>query len=93
MWSLVRFVTATIVQEYYRAIRARVRKGEENAFQAFATLLRKNQQRYGGYVVHLGVVLICHRESRARGLQRGDGSRTSKPGDSIEIDDYRLWST
>ena len=33
MWSLCAFVTATIVQEYARAIRARVRKGEESALQ------------------------------------------------------------
>jgi hypothetical protein len=26
--------------------------------QAFGTLMRKNQRRYGGYVVHLGVVFI-----------------------------------
>jgi len=55
VWSLGAFVTATIVQEYVRAISARVRNRQENALQAFASLLRKNQQRYGGYIVHLGV--------------------------------------
>jgi cytochrome c-type biogenesis protein CcmF len=34
-WSLGAFVTATIVQEYARAIRVRVRKGDENALQAW----------------------------------------------------------
>jgi cytochrome c-type biogenesis protein CcmF len=57
-WSLCAFVFGTIAQEYTRAIRARTRKGEENALQAVAALLRKNQQRYGGYIVHLGVVFI-----------------------------------
>jgi cytochrome c-type biogenesis protein CcmF len=57
-WSLGGFVAGTIAQEFYRAIRARTRKREENAFQAFAALLRKNQQRYGGYIVHLGVVFV-----------------------------------
>jgi len=57
-WSLGAFVTATIVQEYWRAVRARMRNAGESAGTALVTLLRKNQRRYGGYVVHLGVVFI-----------------------------------
>ncbi|MGI9591240.1 MAG: heme lyase CcmF/NrfE family subunit, partial [Myxococcota bacterium] len=37
-WGAAAFVTATIAQEYWRAIRARMRKGEENAAQAFISL-------------------------------------------------------
>ena len=48
----------TITQEYARAVRARTRKGGESVLQALAALLRKNQQRYGGYIVHLGVVFV-----------------------------------
>ena len=57
-WSLGAFVVATIAQEYWRAIRARMRNAGESAATALATLLRKNQRRYGGYVVHLGIVFI-----------------------------------
>jgi cytochrome c-type biogenesis protein CcmF len=57
-WSLGAFVTATITQEYVRAIAARMRNAGESAPTALATLLRKNQRRYGGYVVHLGIVFI-----------------------------------
>ena len=56
-WTLAAFVTATIVQEYGRALRARRRHGE-GTLRALAVLLSRNQRRYGGYVVHLGVVLI-----------------------------------
>jgi cytochrome c-type biogenesis protein CcmF len=58
IWSLCAFVTATVTQEYVRAVRARMRKSGENPVRAFSTLLRKNQRRYGGYVVHLGIVFI-----------------------------------
>ncbi len=57
-WSLSAFVIGTITQEYVRAVRARTRKGEESVVGALAALLRRNQQRYGGYIVHLGVVFI-----------------------------------
>ena len=58
LWSLGAFVTATVTQEYVRAVRARMRRGE-GVVQAFGTLLRRNQRRYGGYIVHLGVVLVA----------------------------------
>ena len=87
-WSLCAFVTATIVQEYARAVGARMRKGGENVLQALGTLLRRNQQRYGGYIVHLGVVFILVgttgsvlNEERLQNLQ---------PGEAIEMNGYRL---
>jgi cytochrome c-type biogenesis protein CcmF len=87
-WSLGGFVVGTIVQEYVRAIRARVAKGEENAFQAFAALLRKNQQRYGGYIVHLGAVLILM--GAAGSVLNEERLENVKPGSEMRISDYRL---
>ena len=86
--ALGAFVTATVVQEYTRAIRVRVRKGEENALQAFASLLRKNQQRYGGYIVHLGVVLVLF--GTAGSVLNEERLENVKPGSEIQIHDYRL---
>jgi cytochrome c-type biogenesis protein CcmF len=87
-WGLGAFVVATIIQEYALAIRARVRKGGENAFQAFRALLRKNQQRYGGYIVHLGAVLmIIGMAGSVFDEERLENIRT---GDEFEIGDYRL---
>ena len=88
MWSLCAFVIATIVQEYARAIRARVAKGEENVLQAFGELLRKNQARYGGYIVHLGVVLVM--VGTAGSVLNQERLENLKPGDDFEIRDYRL---
>jgi len=88
MWSLCAFVIATIAQEYFRAIRARVRKGNENIAQAFAALLRKNQQRYGGYVVHLGAVLIM--VGTAGSVLNQERLENVDPGDEIQLRDYRL---
>jgi len=56
--SLCIFVTATIVQEFYRGTRARRLAHQEGWFEALIKLLVRNQRRYGGYVVHLGMVLI-----------------------------------
>jgi cytochrome c-type biogenesis protein CcmF len=55
--SMCAFVTATIGEEYARGIRARMGRGE-NPLVAFTELLRRNQRRYGGYIVHLAVILM-----------------------------------
>jgi len=86
--ALGAFVTGTVLQEYTRAIRVRVRKGEENAFQAFASLLRKNQQRYGGYIVHLGVVLVLL--GTAGSVLNEERLENVRPGSEIRLHGYRL---
>jgi cytochrome c-type biogenesis protein CcmF len=87
-WSLCAFVTATVLQEYARAIRARVRGRGENPAQALAALLRKNQRRYGGYVVHLGVVCIL--AGIAGAAFNEERLENVKPGGSIALDGYLL---
>jgi len=54
--SLAAFVVATIVQEFWRGTTARHRLHGENYVLAFARLVGRNRRRYGGYVVHLGIV-------------------------------------
>jgi len=88
IWGVAAFVAAAIVQEYARAIRARTRKGEENALQAFVSLLRKNQQRYGGYLVHLGFVLVM--VGIAGSVLNEERLENVAPGAEIRMDGYRL---
>ncbi len=88
VWGLGSFAVATIVQEYWLAIRARVRKGQENTLQAFRALLRKNQQRYGGYIVHLGAVLII--VGMAGSVYDDERLENLKTGGEFEIGAYRL---
>jgi cytochrome c-type biogenesis protein CcmF len=58
-YALAAFVAATVVQEFARGIRARRTLHGESAGTAFANLLRRSGRRYGGYVVHLGIVLVA----------------------------------
>ena len=55
--SMCAFVAGTITEEYWRGARARMRHGE-SFVTALVQLLRRNQRRYGGYVVHLAVILM-----------------------------------
>lgn len=44
--------------EIFRGVRARMLTRQENPLQALVKLFGRNQQRYGGYIVHVGVVII-----------------------------------
>jgi len=87
-WSLGGFAAATIVQEFYQAIRTRTKKGTENALQAFVSLLRKNQQRYGGYIVHLGVIFVLMGATGS--VLNEERLENVRPGDEVRIHDYRI---
>ena len=56
--SLVAFVAATIVLDFYRGTRARRRSGDA-LFAAMGNLLLRQNRRYGGFIVHLGVLLVA----------------------------------
>ena len=56
-YSLSAFVLMTVFTEFFRGIRVRAKRGE-NPLLAFGRLVSKNKRRYGGYIVHVGVVLI-----------------------------------
>ncbi|MFQ5851215.1 MAG: heme lyase CcmF/NrfE family subunit [Candidatus Binatia bacterium] len=57
-FTLSAFVVFTILFDTVRAVRARYRIAGEGVATALVTLARRNQRRYGGFIVHLGVVLI-----------------------------------
>ena len=57
-FSLGAFVTATITTEFTRGIQARRKKFNESIITALIKMVSKNRSRYGGYVVHLGIVFM-----------------------------------
>ncbi len=58
-FGLIAFVMATVVEEFVRGMQARRKVNGERPHIALLNLFRKNRRRYGGYVVHLAVVLLA----------------------------------
>jgi cytochrome c-type biogenesis protein CcmF len=56
--TLCVFVTLTIVMEFYRGARVIRAKAGTGWLPAVAQLTLRNTRRYGGYVVHFGIVLV-----------------------------------
>jgi cytochrome c-type biogenesis protein CcmF len=57
-FTLLAFVVCTIFYDTALALRARRRIAGEGIIRGLISLARRNQRRYGGLTVHLGVVLI-----------------------------------
>jgi cytochrome c-type biogenesis protein CcmF len=87
-WGLAGFVLATITQEYWRAVRARMTRRGESIGTALKTLLTRNQRRYGGYIVHAGFVILMLGISGAAFNE--EVLKNVRPGDSAEIGAYRM---
>jgi cytochrome c-type biogenesis protein CcmF len=79
----------TICLEWYRGTRARYQARKENLIQAFLSLITRNRARYGGFLTHIGIVLI------ALGIIGSsfyaiEKTETLNIGDSMSIGEYRL---
>jgi cytochrome c-type biogenesis protein CcmF len=83
------FVAGTVVFEWWRGVRGRMRNGRENPASAFWNLIVANRPRYGGYIVHMGIVLIAIGVAWSS-LYSVAREVTVKPGESIELAGYRV---
>jgi cytochrome c-type biogenesis protein CcmF len=86
--GLVAFVTGTITVDFVRAARARRRSGD-SWLRATGGLLRRQNRRYGGFVVHLGILVIALgiTGSQAWSVQT---EATLDRGQSVELAGYRV---
>ena len=57
-FALCGFVAATITQEFVRGARVRKDATGTDLFTAGVGLVMRERRRFGGYVVHLGIVLM-----------------------------------
>jgi len=83
------FASGTIVLEFYRGTRAHRRARRGTVVQAFLTLIRRNRRRYGGYIIHFGVVLIFVGITGSSAYQIEQGL-VLHPGASAAVGTYTL---
>ncbi|MDX2192549.1 MAG: heme lyase CcmF/NrfE family subunit [Gemmatimonadales bacterium] len=80
---LAGFTAGTIGQEFWRGMRARMRMHGEAPPLALARLVSRNRRRYGGYLVHVGVVIYF---VAFTGMAfKAEREATLKPGQSVEL--------
>ena len=86
--ALVVFVAGTIALDLFRAVRARRRSGDNWGAATWGLLLRQNR-RYGGFIVHLGILVIALgvAGSQAWSVQK---EVTLDKGQSTELAGYQV---
>ncbi|HEY2980878.1 MAG TPA: heme lyase CcmF/NrfE family subunit [Anaerolineales bacterium] len=58
-FGLVALVLAVTLYEFWRASHARQNAQKENFFTALYRLVGRNRRRYGGYIIHISMVLMA----------------------------------
>jgi cytochrome c-type biogenesis protein CcmF len=82
------FVATSIVLEFFKGAKQIAVKNQMNLALAAVELTHRNTRRYGGYLVHMGIVLMfIGFTGAAFNKNRVD---EMKPGDSVTLGTYRL---
>ena len=85
---LCAFVAVCVLAEFYKGARTRMRTVKENFAEALYNLTMRNTRRYGGYIIHLGMVLLF---VGFAGLAfKSDRKALIQEGDLLHIKDYLL---
>jgi cytochrome c-type biogenesis protein CcmF len=86
--GLAALVTLTIASEFYRGGRVISEKTGQSLFASMVQLTHRNTRRYGGYVVHFGVVVVVIGLAGAAFNQ--DREQEMSYGDKMTIGPYTL---
>jgi len=82
-WSICAFVTAVIAIEFWKGTRARARIEGEGHVLALFHLVSRNRRRWGGYVVHIGMVMLYF--GFAGSAYNVDERAHLSPGEMIQV--------
>ncbi|NOY92684.1 MAG: cytochrome c biogenesis protein CcsA [Deltaproteobacteria bacterium] len=85
--TLSTFVLSCILQEFVRGTRVRMRKGE-SAPKALLSLMSRARRRYGGYTVHIGIVIMYLGFTGAAWDQEYEAAL--RPGETMQVGDFQV---
>ena len=83
------FAITANLREYWRGMSARMRAHGENAFAALAGLFAGNRRRYGGYLSHLGALVLALGIT-ASSTFRIEQEATLTPGSAMTVGGYTV---
>ncbi len=88
-FGLCAYTLTQTIFEYVRGARARMKANNESALTAGIHMIQRNQRRYGGYLVHVGVVLLAI-GAIGKGFYGTDVVRNVALNDSFSVGRYTL---
>lgn len=87
-FTVCTFTAGAVLYEFWRGMRVRHRHGEPYPV-ALVLLIRRYRRRYGGYLVHLGLILLAVGIIGSHAFQQ-EADANLKSGQSLVIGGYRL---
>jgi cytochrome c-type biogenesis protein CcmF len=88
-YSFSVFVIASLLREFYLGTRAGVKNSGKGWLSSFWRLVTKNKRRYGGFVVHIGMVFIVL-GLVSYGYYQYKEDFVLKKGQEVTVKNYRL---
>ena len=88
--GLCMLVTLTIASEYWRGSRVIANHTGQGMFASMVQLTHRNTRRYGGYIVHFGVVVVIIGFAGAAFNQDRESEKGLDYGDKMTIGSYTL---
>ena len=85
------FVAITIAMEFFRGARVIQRKQGKSLIPSMFELTHRNTRRYGGYLVHMGMVFIFIGFAGSAFNQTGQSEMN--PGDALQVGEYQFKMT
>jgi cytochrome c-type biogenesis protein CcmF len=85
-FALSAFVLGTVGQEFWRGARVRQRGTGTDVFTALVGLVARNKRRYGGYIVHVGIVFIFFGFA-GEGFKQKEEAEL-KPGQQVKVGSF-----
>jgi cytochrome c-type biogenesis protein CcmF len=87
--ALAAFVVAGTLLDYWRGMRLKQRHQGRGLVAAFRALLRQNRRRYGGLLVHVGVVVVAIGITASSAFQQ-ETQAFVRRGETVSIGAYTL---
>ncbi|GAB4271570.1 MAG: heme lyase CcmF/NrfE family subunit [Candidatus Promineifilaceae bacterium] len=85
---IVTFSLTLTILEFWKGTKARMQRGE-NVFVAFTNLMSRNRRRYGGYWIHIGV-LVMGVGIIGTELYQQETQMRLQNGESVEVGQYTV---
>ena len=83
------FVIAAIFAEFYRGAKLRAKRQETSFVNGLNLLIQRNKRRYGGYIIHIGIVILYIGIMGSKGYFLLE-SKSMTLGESMEVGKYKL---
>ena len=88
IWIVTFSLTLTLF-EFWKGVRARIRRHGEMPLAALSHLIARNRRRYGGYIIHIGVLIMAFGIIATELYQQETQIRLLR-GESVTVGDYTM---